>query len=163
MNIGTMLNLLENCSDESSKAYQIYLNLKNPIGTDDNIIFANYAKDLRELIDLQYDFNFLSVESKKLDSNLFRRDFKDLLEVLCERIGNKLSELSIKGIFSKSVNIEGSPFGAEDLCYYTKKPIDTSNINIVNYDGSKYKCVECKLEHTAYYSIYCTSLELFKY
>ena len=154
MNIVILLNKLNTCEDQNLELYQHYLNAV--YNRHDNLVdeFNACIDSIKYLTNKQYDFNWLSENSKIF--NVTRRDFRELCDSVCVLLGNKINDI---GKQTKEPIIT-KPTRYEDYCPY-------NNENLVLYgnydgpiriDGKLYNKIDTKLESTPYYNIYCSML-----
>lgn len=151
MEIATIMKTLIECENKDSKIIQAYKNSLN--GTSLDTLFS----DLKDVTGIQYDWSMINQEKEYLNVN--RRDIIHICDTVAKLLGDRIEEICVVATTSKPSQFEDyCPFKSDDLVVYSKKPIDTTVITQVKYDGDLYETVECKPENTPYYNIYCTSL-----
>lgn len=110
--------------------------------------------DIKKMTDVQYDFKFLTREKEYFSIN--RHDTRELCDMVCKLLGNRIEEICIKPIISKPSRYEDyCPFSSEDLIVYSVKPLDNT---LIMYEGRSYNILDTKHETTPYYSLYCSSI-----
>ena len=118
--------------------------------------FETIIDKLKETLDYEYDFSFLTLESKKLNTN--RKELKNLLEILAEMLGDKIKDIGEKvNITTPSRFEDYCPFPRENKVLYTNRRFEIGDL--IQYDGNTYTIIDKKLESTPYYEIYCYRFE----
>lgn len=129
----TLLNMLIKNECIDIMAYRCYKDTLIEYANDIdkfNLLIA----DIKLLSDIQYDFQTLSIESKKL--NITRRDYRELCDMICIIIGDVINEMNKYNqlIVTRPSQFEDyCPFPHEDLVAYGKV-----NDTTFNYDGNTY-------------------------
>lgn len=154
MNIVILLNKLNTCEDQNLELYQHYLNAV--YNRHDNLVdeFNACIDSIKYLTNKQYDFNWLSENSKIF--NVTRRDFRELCDSVCVLLGNKLNDIGKQ----TREPIITEPTRYEDYCpYNNEKLVLYGNYDgPIRIDGKLYNKIDTKLESTPYYNINCSML-----
>lgn len=155
MNNAILLIQLSNLNDDSFELFNYYKIGTTKVFEDEIATFNACVNALKNLINLQYDFEWLTINAKKFETT--RRDFRNLCDDVCDLLGNRIEELckhTRKPIITKPTKFEDyCPFPSDSLVVYGNQ---ISNISI---DGKLYKIVNTKIESTPYYTIYCNQID----
>lgn len=157
MDAAILLKRLIDSENTDTTIYKAYKNAIDNSYQSPNEEFTKCIEGLKILSQTQYDFKVLANESKLFD--LSRRDYRELCDMICFMLGDKIKDLCIKPIFTKPTQFEDyCPFVKNDIVIYSIKPL-TPGFRIVNDDKETYHIIDSKLETTPYYEIYCHSIE----
>ncbi|MBQ8218340.1 MAG: hypothetical protein IJZ79_03450 [Bacilli bacterium] len=158
MNNAILLTKLNNYDDMSFELYKYYVDATSKSFADNAIEFSTCIEDIKKLTNYQYDFGWLSENASKFGVN--RRDFKSLCDDVCVLLGNRIQELcshTREYIITKPSKYEDyCPFSSEALVAYGN-PANINRSNIVKCDGQQYSIIDCKLEESPYYIVYCST------
>ena len=118
--------------------------------------FNTVINKLKETLDYEYDFTFLTSEAKKFETN--RKELRGLLESLSEMLGEKINDIAEEINFVSPSRFEDyCPFPREEKVLYTNRRFEIGDL--IQYDGNTYTIIDKKLESTPYYEIYCYRFE----
>lgn len=161
MNSAILLTKLGAYEDTSFELYKYYVDATSKSFIDPVTEFNTCIEDIKKLTNYQYDFAWLSENASKFEVN--RRDFKTLCDDVCVLLGNRVQELckhTRSYIVTKPSKYEDyCPFSSETLVAYGN-PNTIKSSNYVSYDGNKYSIIDCKLEESPYYIVYCSTFNL---
>lgn len=153
-----LLTKLYNYDDKSFELYKYYdeaINRQHSDVEDFNICMKN----LKILIDKQYDFEWITLNAKTFGTT--RRDFRSLCDNVCFIIGNTIEEICK---YTKSPIVttpskldENCPFPNNELVAYGNSTLE--RYQFIIHEGKSYKVTDTKIEQTPYYRIYCMSFD----
>lgn len=156
MDNAILLTKLNNYENKDFELYKYYINATSFNFINETIEFNVCMQSLKELIEKQYDFEWLAENAKIFEVS--RRDFRSLCDDVCILLGNRIEELCK---YTK-VPIYTKPSKFEDYCPFANEiMVVYGNFNnYVTIEGKHYIIIDTKLESTPYYNIYCNIIEL---
>lgn len=163
MESSVLLRKLISDGNDSISVYRAYQDTINNSYTTLAEAFNQCVLDIKITEEAQYDFNYLMREAERLTTifgeKVTRKDYRDLLEEICQRLGDKITDVCCKPVFTKPSKSEYCPFNNEALVVYCTKPMTIDSAIINDDDRESYKIVDVKIEDTPYYRVYCHSIE----
>ena len=117
MDKAILLTKLNNYENTDFELYKYYLDATSKLYTSEKVEFETCMNDIKILTNKQYDFDWLTENSKIFECN--RREFKALCDDVCVILGNRINELckhTREPIITKPSKFEDyCPFETESL------------------------------------------------
>lgn len=157
MDSAVLLKKLIDSNNEEMSLYRAYKDaIDNSYATPEEA-FNQCIYDLKMMSQAQYDFGWLTREARLFE--VTRRDYRELCDMVCAMLGDKINDLCYQPIYVKPSNFEDyCPFGGTDIVMYCKHPFSVGD-GVSNSDKEMYTIEDVKLEKSPYYEIFIHKLE----
>lgn len=162
MNNPVLFSKLVNYDNESFPLFKIYIDATSRTFENSIVEFETCAKDLMELANLQYDFEWLAEQAETFETT--RREFKFLCDDVCILLGNRLVEAcrhsSQPIVTTVKIDLDKPTATSTDLVMYG---ITSTPPSYIWYDGDYYNVLNTRLDENSkfnYYQLFISELDL---